>query len=156
MAINFDSLPDSYEGNLLKDGWHEATIKSAEMRTPKNGGNDYLNMKLNINGSTVFDSLYESDKPALQFKLKQFIKATGLNLHGNFELSDLTKVITNKTVQVAIITQKNPGYADRNVVDIFKDGGYRKAASDTANTDDLPFAMDNSPFTATDKGAESY
>ena len=131
MAINFDELPqDKPQGfEVLPEGTYPAIIKEASMETGKTSDTKYMKVQLKIataDGKTVvvFDNFFDSDKPLPRYKLGQFLRALKLNLTGNFELTDLTKVIVGKSCMVALKVEQNEGYAARNVVNAFDDEIY--------------------------------
>lgn len=140
MAINFDELPqDKPQGfEVLPEGTYLAVVKEASMKSGKSGNGDYMQVVLKItadDGKTilVFDNFFDSDKPLPRYKLGQFMRALKINMHGNFELVDLTKVITNKSCMVALKSEQNEGYAARNVVNAFDDEIYSPANALDAN-----------------------
>lgn len=164
MAINFDALPQSKPaGNLLPAGFYKATISKAEMKTPKNGGNDYLALTLdcvNAQGQSgkVWDNLYDSDKELVRYKLKRFIDALRLPLSGTFELKDLCKVVTGKQLVVDVgVDEKSD--RPRNQVEVFKNDLYypinewAALTGAVTGTGDVPFEMSDAapaPISARD------
>lgn len=134
MALNFDSMPQSRsevggggEANLLEKGTYQFTTKNAAMQ--KGPNSTYLQVELHTtrpNGSNciVYDKFFESDKPLPQYKIRQFLVATGCMMQGSFELADLVKIVNNKTINAAIKIEKSEGYAPKNVVDVFDDDIY--------------------------------
>ena len=80
MAVNFDSLPQKnpFERMVIKPGVYRALIEKAEMKTPKNGGDQYLELTMALtdkDGKSVgkyWDSQRDSDKPLLH-SLHQFL-----------------------------------------------------------------------------------
>lgn len=159
--LNFDNLPkDRPGGSVVEKGTYLATVKTAVMKK-SSAGNPYLEVQLNctsLDGScstTVFDKLFDSDKPLLQYKLAQFIRALQLNLRGNFELKDLAKIIIDKKCMVALKIEQSEGYADKNVVDVF-DNFVFSPVSPTDNSD-LPFdASDAADANRPAEGTGSY
>ena len=158
MAINFDELPqDKPQGfDVLPEGTYAATIKDATIETSKNGKGKYLSVQLKITTAegksvVVYDNFFDSDKPLPRYKLGQFIRALKLKLTGSFELSDLPKVIVNKTCMVAVKSEKNEGYAERNVVNAFDDNIYTPV--DPLNAD-LPETSGDTPFDTTEGDAQ--
>ena len=156
MAINFDELPqDKPQGfDVLPEGTYPATIKSATMERGKSG--PYLQAQLKVvapdgKSTIIYDNFFDSDKPLPRYKLGQFIRALKLKLTGSFELSDLPKVIVNKTCMVAVKSEKNEGYAERNVVNAFDDNIYTPA--DPLNAD-LPETSGDTPFDTTEGDAQ--
>lgn len=134
MAINFDALPqDKPQGDfaLFEKGIYNAEVIKAEMATAKKTGARYLSTQLKLtddagNTALVFDSLFDNDKPLVRYKLGQFLRALDMGLSGSFELADLVKIIINRKFRVAIKTEKNGDYPERNVVDAYDDGIYYK------------------------------
>lgn len=134
MAINFDALPNNNPmGQTIPEGTYYATIDKAEMRAPKDDPSkpDYLNLQYSIKGADgksygkLFDIISESDHDIVRYKLQRFITALQLPITGTFQLKDLTKIIVNKQliVDIKVDPGKN-GYADKSVVDVFKNEIY--------------------------------
>ena len=126
--IHFDNLPTESPVNsdfpVLPAGRYKAEIIKAEIRQAKESGNEYLNLQLKCTGAdgttgTVFDKLYDSEKPLLQFKMSRFLRALPNTIAGDIMLQDLPKIVQDKTVVVAIVVKKQDGYKDTNEVDIF-------------------------------------
>ena len=143
MAINFDTLPGNNPmGQLIPEGTYFATIDKAEMKAPKNDPSkpDYLNLQYTItdaNGKSygkLFDMLTESDSDVVRYKLKRFITALEIPITGTFNLKDLTKIIVGKRfiVDITIQSDKNRQYADKSVVDVFKNEIYYPLSEATA------------------------
>lgn len=157
--LNFDSLPKSKDDigganpGLLENGTYRAKVKNPVMKTGKSGG-AYLAVELHIqrpNGTNaiIYDNFFDSDKPLVQFKLAQFLRASNCIIQGNFELKDLVKIIGEKDLNVAVKTEKNEGYAPRNVVNAFDDDIYspvkgtaaaKRAAAEPADPE-CPFTV---------------
>lgn len=123
--INFDALNNAEKpaNSLLIEGWHKMEIKKAEMKTSKNG-DPYLNVGMqqvtdgDKGGAFVFDIFKEASEGFMLFKLKQFLTAFGIQPEGDFELSDLTKILVGKQAMVELKIDSNKQYGDRSVVDI--------------------------------------
>jgi hypothetical protein len=179
MALNFNDLPNEKPagGNfpIIEDKYCIATIKSAEagVSTGANtSGQPVLKIQfdcVSFDGLTqikIWDNFYESEKPLLRYKLRQFIIALGLHLAGTFELKDIAKIVVNKKLIIAIKTEQNGSYPARNVVDAFDDSIFYPM-SELANLkgDDgiAPFdASDSEPVQETaqtasaDIGSDNY
>lgn len=136
MSINMNSLPGekpSMNSVIPKGNYHAKIIKS-EMKTPKTPGRpDYLSAECNItdpvSGASMgkfWINLYESDAQLVRYQLGRFIKAVGLNITGEFELKDLTKMINGRELMVDICPEerKDGGAPQRSVVDISADCFY--------------------------------
>lgn len=154
MALNFDSLPkEKPGGSISPKGMYYFEVKKAEMKTSKNSGDSYMSVQLQCSNvesgekTTVFDMLFDSDKPLLQYKLAQFLRALQLNLRGTFELKDLCKVVFGKRGMVALKIEENEGYSPRNIVDAFDDDIYLPLNATDAPA---PAASDDPPFNAPD------
>ena len=110
MAINLDKLPDNpSQYTLIEPGIYRAKITKAQMQSPGGDRKDFLALTLDIKDKKntslglVQDRLYDSDKPAIQYKIKRLIvDALALNLTGMVELKDLAKVIPNREVCVEL------------------------------------------------------
>ncbi len=105
MPISFDSLPqDKPVGALLPKGCYQARIIEATMRTPQNGGDDYLALTYTLktiegeDKGKLWDNFFDVDKPIPRYKLQRLLTALGLTALTTFELKDLTKVVVGKTV----------------------------------------------------------
>lgn len=138
MAINFNALPDESGFKALElEGKYKATIVDAKMKTSKAGA-PYLNARYTIFDKTgkklgsVFDMQFESDKPFLQYKLKQFIKGFQLGITGEFELADLPKICINKSAIVELTVQDDEGYGKRTVINTMADEPYAPMEKETA------------------------
>ena len=125
MAINCDSLPSNKPYSMPEPGFYYATIDTAEMKTPKDTSKpDYLNLKLKLkdktgkNAGIIFDIIAESEHSLVQYKLKRFLIALGVNFSGTFELKDVQKVCAGKEIIVDVKIEKGQeGRQDRAVVD---------------------------------------
>lgn len=114
MAIHMDKLPTQKpegQGNyaLPEPGLHKATVKAFQMKSSKaNPGTEYLEIQLKLeSGPVVFDKLFESDAPALQYKLGRYISACKLPLVGELTLADLGRVTVGKELGVDIVIKDN-------------------------------------------------
>lgn len=152
--INFNELPqDKPVGALIDKGCYVATIVEATMRTPKNGGADYLALTYTlktfdgVEKGKFWDNFFDVDKPIPRYKLQRLLTALGLASLTAFELSDLTKIVNNKSMLVDISTDEKSD-PPKNVVDVFSGEIYypmsEKAAkaditSDVKDEDDCPF-----------------
>lgn len=160
--INFDRLPTSIGTDFapLPEGEYEAKIMKAEMRTPQDPRKpDYLSVQWGVfeNGKrtgTVFDIMTESEKAIPLYKLRCLIEAMGLNLT-RFELKDLTKVLPGKRAMINIEISKDNNGNDRNAIKVIGlaagEKPYRAIEEDTAEDEDLPFAMGDEPLPYADE-----
>lgn len=126
--INFDKLPTESPNQLPKPGIYKAKVVEATMKQPKDESKPlYLNMKYtltNNNGKaagTIYDMMFDSDTPTLNYKLGRFLQACGIPLKGSMALSDIAKLVVNKefAVDVKIDEDATGKYPDKAVVDIF-------------------------------------
>ncbi len=132
MAINFDALPNSKPFSNPEPGTYYATIDTAEMKQGKDLSKPpYLNLKYKLKDQTgksagvIFDIIAESEHNLMQYKLKRFLLAIGVNFNGAFELRDLAKLCPGKEIIVDIkIEAGQDGRPDRAVVDVMKDEIY--------------------------------
>lgn len=175
MAINFDSLPQTKpNGFLIDKDFYKGTIIEAKMRTPKNGGAEYLAVTFSLTDKDgnakgkLWDNFFDIDKELPRYKLGRFITALRLPLSGSFELKDLCKIIVNKSVIVDVgVDEKNT--PPRNQVDVFNAEIYYHpsewaallgvAAEDThTNSDavDAPFDAEDSAEPVTDAAGDDY
>ena len=112
MAINFDGLPkEKPEGmgtsSVPEPGFHKVKITKAEV-TKSKAGNKYIKMFLKTEeGPMVFDNIFDSDAPALQYKLARLITACKLPLTGELTLEDLAKVLVNRDIVADIKIVEN-------------------------------------------------
>lgn len=102
MGINFDALPQSNDSKPTP-GFYRAKVIKATMATPKDETRpDYLRLECELSTydrkpkGKLFDNLFESEAPALQFKLGRLNAAAGLNITGNVSLKDFGKVLVGK------------------------------------------------------------
>ena len=130
MAINFDALPQENPFALVPVGVYKALIVEASMKTGKDATKPpYLNLRYKLtdaNGKdcgTLYDIISESDSSVVQYKIGRFIKACKIPCVGSMELSDLAKIVVNKTIVVDVghDTKSNPVKAQ---VDLFTREAY--------------------------------
>ena len=126
MAINMNSLPTEKGSTfaIIPKGSYIAKIVKAEMKTPKSGGNDYFSAECDITDPASNTSmgkfwinLFESEANLPRYQLRRFIEALRLNIQGEFELKDLTKMVLNKSLVIDICPEDKPD-PQRSVVDI--------------------------------------
>lgn len=130
MALNFDSLPTSKPSqNSIADGTYTATVFKAEMRTSQ-AGNEYLNVSFKTDAGFVNENYFESDKPFIQWKLGQLLKACKVTLSGEGSLKDVAKVIAGKKVVIDVVVNDR-GYGALDYTGS-KDG--IRAAEETVST----------------------
>lgn len=150
MPINFDSLPSTKPNTTIPAGRYGAIIETAEMKQGADPNKPpYLNLRYGILDNTgnrlgaIFDIISESESSLVRYKLQRFITALALPLT-TFELSDLTKIVVGKKLEVDLKVEQNEGYAPRTVVDALSNEIYYPYS-------DNPF-VDNSTenFNATD------
>ncbi len=142
--IQFNALPkDKPSQNTIKNGRYTATIFKCEMRTGKETGNEYLNVSfLCDGGGFVNENYFDSDKPFLQYKLGQLLKACSVNLEGEGTLKDVAKVIKGKKVIIdVVVNDKGYGALDYSGNN---DGIYpvNSAAKDDTETPELDADID--------------
>ena len=104
--INFDALPkDKPNNNTVTEGRYTATVFSAKMVESKTKpGTEYLNVSFKLDdGGFVNENYFDSDRPFLQYKLGQLLKACRVTLAGEGSLKDVSKVIVNKKVIVDVV-----------------------------------------------------
>lgn len=126
MPINFNELPGNKPSSNIPKGCYLGTIETAEMKTPKTAGKKpYLNMRLALATAEgkpvgkIFDIIAESEAALAQFKLQRFVTALNLPITGEFELSDLVKMVQNKKLLVDVCPEKKDGQpTGRDVVDV--------------------------------------
>ena len=109
MSVNFDKLPSSNPSNVPAPGFYKFTVTKADMKQGKDTAKPpYLSLSLGLvdkfgkKHGNLFDGQYDSDAPAIQFKLSRFILACGLDLHGSMELKDLAKIVVNRSGVVEV------------------------------------------------------
>ena len=109
--IQFNALPkDKPSQNNIKNGRYTATVFKCEMRTGKDSGTEYLNVSfLCDGGGFVNENYFDSDKPFLQYKLGQLLKACSVNLEGEGTLKDVAKVVKGKKVIIDVVVN-DKGY----------------------------------------------
>lgn len=132
MAINFDALPNNKPFSVPPAGTYYATIDTAEMKQGKDLSKPpYLNLKYKLKSAegkdmgVIFDIIAESEHSLMQYKLKRFLLAIGVNFNGEFELKDLAKLCPGKQIIVDTkIEEGQDGRQDRAVVDVMRDEVY--------------------------------
>lgn len=127
MAINMNSIPTSKPAmnTIIPKGCYIAKIVKADMKQGKDEKKppyfsaecDITDPASNTSMGKFWINLYESEAPLCRYQLGRFIKALGLNIQGEFELKDLTKMVNNKSLAVDICPddEANP---QRSQVDI--------------------------------------
>lgn len=123
--INFQNLPTRAPNSLPDKGVYMYTIENAQMRRSAN--NEYLEIKAILSKgdgkkvATIFDRIMDIDSDIPRYKLRQFIQALNLPIVGEFQLSDLTKMIIGKRILADITHEKSkdPQYPDKAIVDPF-------------------------------------
>lgn len=130
MAINMNSLPTEKPSmsSVIPKGCYIAKIVKAEMKTPRSGKADYFSAECDITDPVsntgmgkFWINLFESDANLPRYQLARFIRALNLNIQGEFELRDLTKMVNNKSLMVDICPDKDN---ERSIVDISADCFY--------------------------------
>ena len=130
--INFNTLPkeNTSQFAVIPKGSYIAKIAKSEMKTPKSEipKPDYLNVECDITDPATNTSmgkfwirLFESEANLPRFQLRRFIEALNLNITGEFELKDLTKMINGKSLVVDICPDKE---GKNSIVDISADCFY--------------------------------
>ena len=133
--INFNSLPSENTSQyaVIPKGSYIAKIARSEMKTPKQRadgtvGPDYLSVECDITDPVsntgmgkFWIRLFESEANLPRFQLRKFIEALRLNITGEFELKDLTKMINGKSLVVDICPDKE---GKQSIVDISADCFY--------------------------------
>lgn len=109
--LNFSKLPTAKpNNNAVAEGTYNATIFKSEMRKSKTSDNEYLNVSFKLDeGGFVNENYFDSDKPFLQYKLGQLLKACKVTLAGEGTLKDVQKVIQGKKVIIDVAVNDN-GY----------------------------------------------
>lgn len=140
MAINMNSLPTEKPSmsSVIPKGSYIAKIVKSEMKTPKSGKADYFSAECDITDPASNSSmgkfwinLFESEANLPRYQLARFIKALKLNIQGEFELKDLTKMVNGKSLVVDICPDKDN---ERSIIDISADCFYPLDEVETADT----------------------
>jgi hypothetical protein len=135
MALNFNELPQGRPAGgqfpVISDNYCISTVHSA-VAGVSTGANTKGQPKLDIvfdavsfDGTVrtkIWDTLYESEKPLLRYKVRQFILALGLKLNGSFTMADLAKIVGNKQLISATKLEDKPSGGQKNVIDAYDDG----------------------------------
>lgn len=128
--ISMNSLPTEKPsmGTIIPKGQYLAKIKKAEMKQPKDDTKPmYFTAECDItdieSGTAMgkfWINLFESEAPLARYQLSRFIQALTLPIQGEFELKDLTKMVTGKELKVDICPEerKDGKEPQRSVVDI--------------------------------------
>ena len=143
MAINMNSLPTSKPSmsSIIPKGCYIAKIVKADMKQGKDTSKppyftaecDITDAASNTAMGKFWINLYESEAPLCRFQIGRFIKALNLNIQGEFELKDLTKITVGKSLLVDICPEDKPD-PQRSVVDISADCFYPIEEKETAET----------------------
>lgn len=149
--IQFNALPTNKPSqNTIKNGRYTATVFKCEMRTGKETNNEYLNVSfLCDGGGFVNENYFDSDKPFLQYKLGQLLKACNVNLEGEGTLKDVAKVIKGKKVIIdVVVNDKGYGALDYsgNNDGIYPVNTVEKENDAPALDTDLDQAIDDEDF----------
>lgn len=128
--INMNSIPDRKPamGNIIPKGQYICKIVKSEMKQGKDPNKppyfsaecDVIDPLSNTGMGKFWINLYESEAALVRYQLGRFIKALNLNLQGEFELKDLTKMVNGKSLMVDIKPEdrKDGSAPQRSVVDI--------------------------------------
>lgn len=127
MAINMNSIPTEKPAmsSIIPKGCYIAKIVKAEMKQGKDESKppyfsaecDITDPASNTSLGKFWINLFESEAPLCRYQLGRFITALNLNLKGEFELKDLTKIVNGKSLAVDICPEDKPD-PQRSVVDI--------------------------------------
>lgn len=158
--INFDELPRGNPMSSKKEpGKYIGIIKTARMQIGKNSGEEYLQIIYNLYDSegkscgTFNDMQKESDKPLLQWKLRNFCDALELAFTGSFELKEVAKVCEGKAIVFEIVDDKKQ--TDQSAIYVFGETIYNPLKDWTAITGTpLPTAVTAALNPATDAPAQ--
>ena len=132
MAINFQELPQDNPFGLVDPGVYRARISEAEMKQGQDTNKPpYLNIKYTLtdgqgNGKgSLYDIISESDAAVVQYKVARFVRACGIPLVGEMELSDLAKIVKGRDIALDVShqTDKERG-TTRAQVDLFSRQAY--------------------------------
>jgi hypothetical protein len=123
--INFQNLPTRAPNALPEKGIYVYEIETAQMKRSAN--NEYLEIKAKLSKgdnkkvATIFDRIMDIESDVPRYKLRQFIQALNLPIVGEFQLSDLTRMIVGKRILADITHEKSrdPQYPDKAIVDPF-------------------------------------
>lgn len=109
--LNFNALPTNKPSQSgMTDGTFKAVVFKSEMRDSKTTpGTQYLNVSFKTDNGFVNENYFDSDKPFLQWKLGQLLKACNVTLSGEGSLKDVAKVIQGKNVMVDVV-MNDKGY----------------------------------------------
>ena len=128
--INYNSIPTKKPaiGTIIPKGQYICTIVKSEMKQGKNLNKPpYFSAECNVTDPAsnmsmgkFWINLYESEAPLVRYQLGRFINALNLNIQGEFELKDLTKMVNGKSLLVDIKPEetKDNSAPQRSVIDI--------------------------------------
>lgn len=157
--ISMSSLPTEKPsmGTIIPKGHYLAKIRKAEMRQPKDDTKPmYFTAECDItdpvSGTAMgkfWINLFESEAPLARYQLSRFIQALALPIQGEFELKDLTKMVTGKELKVDICPEerKDGKEPQRSVVDISAECFY-PAVSPTLQAAEEVFSGQTPPVMA--------
>ena len=145
--INMNSIPTNKPsiGTIIPKGHYLCKIVKSEMKQGQNPAKPpYFSAECDVTDpisntamGKFWINLYESEAALVRYQLGRFINALGLNIVGEFELKDLTKMVNGKSLMVDIKPEdrKDGGTPQRSVVDIDAECFY------PVETDDAPDAV---------------
>lgn len=116
MAIQLDQLPQERPANnneypLVPEGKQFLKIKEASFKTKQETGSKWIEIIFeNSTGSRIYDRVFDSSKPAPQFKLSRLLKAAGIPLSGAIEMQDLAPLLTGKEMYADVKHEENNYY----------------------------------------------
>jgi len=134
MSIQLDGLPtskpESTGGNypIIPEGKVFLKIIDAQVKQKVDGSGAVINQWLNVSyenatGSRMWDNVFITSNPNVQYKLQRFLTACRIPLTGSLELTDLAMLVKGKEIYADIKHKENDYYnppKTEATVDIFE------------------------------------
>ncbi len=132
--FNVGDLPESdMSFGVIPEGWYDATINTAEVKSTKDGTGSYINIRFDITGPShagrvVFGKINTNNKSekaeqiGLQ-QLRELMLATGVE-----RLRD-TDQLVGRGCSIKVTIRKQEGYEDSNDIRAYKKGAGSKPSS---------------------------
>ncbi len=122
-------------------GIYPAKIEDVSWKTPKSGGNDYLNIMFRLeNNQCVFECLCimhekENVKNIAMSKLKSLLMAGGVKVDElKFSRQSLIEILEPLNVILKLGVKKDDQYGDKNIIQ-----KYLEADQEKNDNSDIPF-----------------
>lgn len=143
MAIILDGLPSERPegtGNnfpIIPEG--KQFLKILEANKKENANNEWLEIVYsNSTGSRLYDRLFVTSNPHVQYKLQRFLTACAIPLTGSLELTDLAMLVKGKELYTDVVHKENDYYDPPRTqaeIDIFAGDIFYRVEDSTNQTE---------------------